>query len=198
MTYLFNRFFTVTTRILVRNDIFYTRSMCHIWCNHITAPSLCLILSCSSPFMLNTIWLMSWGTGIKPPVSCLLSIPSMYVCVCLSLVLGLAQCHVQTSLLTHCCHYFCLPLLCLCFFLVVGLPFAILTMQHAPYKRGFFCNDDSIKYPLKDDTISYQLLGGVMIPLTLLTVSVLFVHVVSASSSLSLSSLPQCFMAPVL
>ncbi|XP_060764898.1 phospholipid phosphatase 1 isoform X2 [Neoarius graeffei] len=53
--------------------------------------------------------------------------------------------------------------------ILVGLPFAILTMNHSPFKRGFFCNDDSIKYPLKDDTISYQLLGGVMIPLTLLT-----------------------------
>ncbi|XP_026798358.1 phospholipid phosphatase 1 isoform X2 [Pangasianodon hypophthalmus] len=53
--------------------------------------------------------------------------------------------------------------------ILVGLPFAILTLQHSPFKRGFFCNDDSIKYPLKDDTISYQLLGGVMIPLTLLT-----------------------------
>ncbi|XP_028830502.1 phospholipid phosphatase 1 isoform X2 [Denticeps clupeoides] len=49
---------------------------------------------------------------------------------------------------------------------LVGLPFAILTIQHKPFKRGFFCNDDSIKYPLKEDTISYQLLGGVMIPLT--------------------------------
>ncbi|KAG7322880.1 hypothetical protein KOW79_014226 [Hemibagrus wyckioides] len=53
--------------------------------------------------------------------------------------------------------------------ILAGLPFAILTPQHAPFKRGFFCNDDSIKYPLKDDTISYQLLGGVMIPVTLLS-----------------------------
>ncbi|KAL0979116.1 hypothetical protein UPYG_G00180920 [Umbra pygmaea] len=53
---------------------------------------------------------------------------------------------------------------------LVGLPFAILTPQHNPFKRGFFCNDDSIKYPLKDDTISYQLLGGVMIPLILIVV----------------------------
>uniref|UniRef100_G3PV47 Phospholipid phosphatase 1 n=1 Tax=Gasterosteus aculeatus aculeatus TaxID=481459 RepID=G3PV47_GASAC len=50
-----------------------------------------------------------------------------------------------------------------------GLPFAILTPRHSPFRRGFFCNDDSIKYPLKDDTISYQLLGGVMIPVTVLT-----------------------------
>uniref|UniRef100_A0A4W4GYJ1 Phospholipid phosphatase 1 n=1 Tax=Electrophorus electricus TaxID=8005 RepID=A0A4W4GYJ1_ELEEL len=54
-------------------------------------------------------------------------------------------------------------------FNLAGLPFAILTIQHRPFKRGFFCSDDSLKYPLKEDTISYQLLCGVMIPLALLT-----------------------------
>ncbi|XP_029920732.1 phospholipid phosphatase 1 isoform X2 [Myripristis murdjan] len=53
--------------------------------------------------------------------------------------------------------------------ILAGLPFAILTVQHKPFQRGFFCNDDSIKYPLKEDTISYQLLGGIMIPITVLT-----------------------------
>uniref|UniRef100_A0A4W6CJ47 Phospholipid phosphatase 1 n=1 Tax=Lates calcarifer TaxID=8187 RepID=A0A4W6CJ47_LATCA len=52
----------------------------------------------------------------------------------------------------------------------VGLPFFILTPQHNPFKRGFFCNDESIRYPLKEDTISYQLLGGVMIPFTLIVI----------------------------
>ncbi|XP_068616777.1 phospholipid phosphatase 1-like [Brachionichthys hirsutus] len=51
---------------------------------------------------------------------------------------------------------------------LVGLPFFILTPQHSPFRRGFFCNDESIRYPLKDDTISYQLLGGVMIPFSLI------------------------------
>ncbi|XP_012725521.2 phospholipid phosphatase 1 [Fundulus heteroclitus] len=50
--------------------------------------------------------------------------------------------------------------------ILVGLPFFILTPKHDPFKRGFFCNDESIRYPLKEDTISYQLLGGVMIPFT--------------------------------
>ncbi|XP_016898415.1 phospholipid phosphatase 1-like [Cynoglossus semilaevis] len=58
-------------------------------------------------------------------------------------------------------------ILCL---ILVGLPFFILTPQHNPFKRGFFCNDDSIRYPLKDDTISYQLLGGVMIPFSLIVI----------------------------
>lgn len=55
-------------------------------------------------------------------------------------------------------------------FILVGLPFVILTPQHNPFNRGFFCNDESIRYPLKEDTISYQLLGGVMIPFTLIVV----------------------------
>ncbi|KAL4660897.1 Lipid phosphate phosphohydrolase 1-like [Arapaima gigas] len=62
---------------------------------------------------------------------------------------------------------------------LAALPFAILTPKHNPFKRGFFCNDDSIKYPLREDTISYQLLGGVMIPVTVVVMVVgecLLVH----------------------
>lgn len=78
-------------------------------------------------------------------------------------------------------------------FLLVGLPFAILTIQHKSFKRGFFCNDDSIKYPYKEDTISYQLLGGVMIPVTLLTVSAhLFVVLAAYPISVSFSLLSLC------
>ncbi|XP_029016697.1 phospholipid phosphatase 1-like [Betta splendens] len=54
---------------------------------------------------------------------------------------------------------------------LVGLPFFILTPRHSPFKRGFFCDDESIRYPLKEDTISYQLLGGVMIPFTLIVIA---------------------------
>ncbi|XP_028851421.1 phospholipid phosphatase 1 isoform X2 [Denticeps clupeoides] len=53
---------------------------------------------------------------------------------------------------------------------LAALPFAILTPLHNPFKRGFFCSDDSIKYPVKEDTISYQLLGGIMIPFSLLVI----------------------------
>lgn len=55
--------------------------------------------------------------------------------------------------------------------LLAGLPFAILNVRHRPFRRGFFCRDESIKYPFKEDTISYQLLGGVMVPVVILTVS---------------------------
>ncbi|XP_040914730.1 phospholipid phosphatase 1 isoform X2 [Toxotes jaculatrix] len=53
--------------------------------------------------------------------------------------------------------------------ILAGTPLVVLNVQHSPFRRGFFCNDDSIKYPFKEDTISYQLLGGVMIPVTILT-----------------------------
>lgn len=58
----------------------------------------------------------------------------------------------------------CLDVCCL---IIAGLPFAVLNIQHKPFKRGFFCSDSSIKYPFKEDTISYQLLMGIMIPFTL-------------------------------
>ncbi|XP_026072849.1 phospholipid phosphatase 1-like [Carassius auratus] len=61
----------------------------------------------------------------------------------------------------------CVDVSCL---LLAGLPFAILNIQHTPFKRGFFCSDDSIRYPFKEDTISYQLLMGIMIPFALLTI----------------------------
>lgn len=53
---------------------------------------------------------------------------------------------------------------------LVALPFAVLTPQHNPFNRGFFCNDPSIRYPFREDTIPYQLLAGVMVPLTVFTV----------------------------
>ncbi|XP_053480933.1 phospholipid phosphatase 1 isoform X2 [Ictalurus furcatus] len=54
---------------------------------------------------------------------------------------------------------------------LAGLPFAVLNLQHNPFKRGFFCSDDTIKYPYKEDTISYQLLMGIMIPFTLFVIT---------------------------
>ncbi|KAJ8285454.1 hypothetical protein GJAV_G00026950 [Gymnothorax javanicus] len=80
-------------------------------------------------------------------------------------------------------------LLDVCCLIVVGLPFAILTSQLNPFKRGFFCNDDSIKYPLREETISHQLLGGIMIPSVLLSmiigecISVYLKHIKSKSST---------------
>lgn len=55
--------------------------------------------------------------------------------------------------------------------LLAGLPFISLNEQQSPYHRGFFCNDESIKYPYKEETISAALLGGVLFPFTIITVS---------------------------
>ncbi|XP_074851669.1 phospholipid phosphatase 1 isoform X2 [Carettochelys insculpta] len=51
---------------------------------------------------------------------------------------------------------------------LVGLPFAILNVRHIPFQRGVFCNDESIQYPIKDDTISYELLAGIIVPFNII------------------------------
>lgn len=58
------------------------------------------------------------------------------------------------------------PSLCL----AASLPFVILTLVNSPYKRGFYCNDDSIRYPYKADTITHGLMAGVTITCTVLIV----------------------------
>uniref|UniRef100_A0A2K5QUX1 Phosphatidic acid phosphatase type 2/haloperoxidase domain-containing protein n=1 Tax=Cebus imitator TaxID=2715852 RepID=A0A2K5QUX1_CEBIM len=42
-----------------------------------------------------------------------------------------------------------------------SLPFAILSLVNAPYKRGFYCGDDSIRYRYRPDTITHELMAGV-------------------------------------
>ncbi|XP_067842137.1 phospholipid phosphatase 1 isoform X2 [Heptranchias perlo] len=61
--------------------------------------------------------------------------------------------------------FVCLDIICV---ILAGLPFAILTPMHSPFRRGFYCNDETIKYPYKEDTIPYQLLAGIIIPFALL------------------------------
>lgn len=51
-----------------------------------------------------------------------------------------------------------------------SLPFAILTLVNAPYKRGFYCGDDSIRYPYRPDTITHGLMAGVTITATVVLV----------------------------
>ncbi|XP_046300406.1 phospholipid phosphatase 2 isoform X1 [Marmota monax] len=52
-----------------------------------------------------------------------------------------------------------------------SLPFAILTLVNTPYKRGFYCGDDSIRYPYRPDTITHGLMAGVTITATVILVS---------------------------
>lgn len=61
-----------------------------------------------------------------------------------------------------------LDLLCL---LLASLPCAILTLVSSPHKRGFYCDDRSIQYPYKADTITHGLMAGVTITCTTVIVS---------------------------
>ncbi|KAL2294285.1 hypothetical protein Nmel_008010, partial [Mimus melanotis] len=51
-----------------------------------------------------------------------------------------------------------------------GLPFAILSSRRTPFQRGVFCSDESIRYPYKEDTISYKLLAGIIIPFSVIVI----------------------------
>ncbi|XP_063002936.1 phospholipid phosphatase 2 [Elgaria multicarinata webbii] len=61
-----------------------------------------------------------------------------------------------------------LDVLCL---VVASLPFIIFTLVNSPYKRGFYCDDTSIRYPYKPDTITHGVMAGVTIPCTVIIVS---------------------------
>ena len=56
---------------------------------------------------------------------------------------------------------------------VAGLPFLIIeTSTIKPYQRGFYCHDESIKYPYKNgDTISDAVLCAAGILIAILSVS---------------------------
>ncbi|XP_048415958.1 phospholipid phosphatase 2 [Stegostoma tigrinum] len=56
--------------------------------------------------------------------------------------------------------------------IVASLPFVILTLKGKPNMRGFYCNDDSIKYPYKKDTISHWLMAAVIIPVCIIIITV--------------------------
>ncbi|XP_037587144.1 phospholipid phosphatase 2-like [Cebus imitator] len=62
-----------------------------------------------------------------------------------------------------------LDVLCL---LVASLPFAVLLLVNTPYRQGFYCGDESIRYPYWPDTITHWLMAGVTITATVILVSV--------------------------
>lgn len=110
----------------------------------------------TEPYRITTVYVLAGLSGLSSPNALFCSVLDGYMWVRDNKVFRVYSPNLF-------CSFIC--------FLLAGLPFAILTPLHNPFKRGFFCNDDSIKYPLKEDTISYQLLGGVMIPIIVLTVS---------------------------
>uniref|UniRef100_A0A8C7WSR6 Phospholipid phosphatase 2 n=1 Tax=Oryzias sinensis TaxID=183150 RepID=A0A8C7WSR6_9TELE len=59
----------------------------------------------------------------------------------------------------------------LCVF-VAALPSAILTLNFSPYQRDIFCNDQTIKYPYKKDTISHGTMAAVTITCSIVIITI--------------------------
>nr|XP_050023738.1 putative phosphatidate phosphatase isoform X2 [Dermacentor andersoni] len=59
--------------------------------------------------------------------------------------------------------------LCLC---AVGVPILVLFLVGKPFKRGFFCDDESLRYPFRDSTVTSPMLYsyGILIPIIVMTV----------------------------
>ncbi|KAM4739592.1 phospholipid phosphatase 2b [Anableps anableps] len=55
--------------------------------------------------------------------------------------------------------------------LVASLPSIILTIRFKPYQRGIYCDDESIMYPIKPDTITRSLMAVVTISCTVIIIS---------------------------
>lgn len=60
-----------------------------------------------------------------------------------------------------------LDLLCLC---LVGFPILILYLAGDPYKRGFYCDDETIRYPYLDSTVPSEVLYVVGLGLPIVTI----------------------------
>ncbi|XP_075528792.1 putative phosphatidate phosphatase isoform X5 [Dermacentor variabilis] len=58
---------------------------------------------------------------------------------------------------------------CLC---AVGVPILVLFVAGKPFKRGFFCDDESLMYPFRDSTVTSPMLYsyGILIPIIVMTV----------------------------
>ncbi|KAK1896290.1 Phospholipid phosphatase 2 [Dissostichus eleginoides] len=52
-----------------------------------------------------------------------------------------------------------------------ALPFIVMTIIFKPYQRGIYCDDESIMYPLKPDTITHGMLAAVTISCTVIIIS---------------------------
>ncbi|KAI7791354.1 phospholipid phosphatase 2b [Triplophysa rosa] len=54
---------------------------------------------------------------------------------------------------------------------VASLPFVIMNIASRPYERGIYCQDESIGYPLRPDTITHVTLAVVSITCTVIIIS---------------------------
>ncbi|VDL70382.1 unnamed protein product [Nippostrongylus brasiliensis] len=62
------------------------------------------------------------------------------------------------------------------FLMFFSIPLAIFHFWVTPYKRGFYCDDETIRYPYRDSTVSRQMLIviGLLIPTFLICVTEVF------------------------
>ncbi|KAK3513713.1 hypothetical protein QTP70_028765 [Hemibagrus guttatus] len=51
------------------------------------------------------------------------------------------------------------------------MPFIIMTIMFTPYIRGVYCDDESIRYPYKSDTISHGMMAAVTITCTIVIIT---------------------------
>ena len=58
--------------------------------------------------------------------------------------------------------------MCLPWLPTASLSFIIQTLVNTPYKQGFYCGGDSIRYPYCPDTITHGLMAGVIITATII------------------------------
>lgn len=54
-----------------------------------------------------------------------------------------------------------------------ALPSAVLTLMFSPYQRGIYCDDESIRYPYRRDTISHRAMAAVTITSSIVIVSLM-------------------------
>ncbi|KAF5889811.1 phospholipid phosphatase 2-like, partial [Clarias magur] len=52
-----------------------------------------------------------------------------------------------------------------------ALPFVIMTIIFQPYQRGIYCDDESIRYPFKSDTISHSMMAAVTITCSIIIIT---------------------------
>lgn len=85
--------------------------------------------------------------------------------------------HSSNLALTVACHF-----VCLC---AVGIPVLVLFLAGKPFKRGFFCDDESLRYPFRDSTVTSPMLYtyGILIPIVTALYVLVGVFLMGAATS---------------
>uniref|UniRef100_A0A8C0YNQ2 Phospholipid phosphatase 2 n=2 Tax=Cyprinus carpio TaxID=7962 RepID=A0A8C0YNQ2_CYPCA len=54
---------------------------------------------------------------------------------------------------------------------LLGMPFIIMTIMFQPYHRGVYCDDETIRYPYRPDTISHKMMAAVTISCSIIIIT---------------------------